>query len=152
MTESSSKIKPLNINVANNNNPNNNNNPESKNEKPLTLNRQNTNNSNNNNNININSANNLLLMKNTLSAETQIQNMKDEENFKKAKTMGPSQRCDRFGNPIGNSGGQYHVTFLDRVSKNNFVEVIKVDNFKEYNKMEETSHKEGAGVGCCLII
>lgn len=112
-------------------------------EKPLILNRQET-----NNNIKINnnnSSNNILTLKNN------DQQNKEKVKIMKAQTMG-SQRCDRFGNPIGNKSGQYHVTFLDRVSKNNFVEIIKVDNFKEYNKMEEVSANKGSSAGCCLIV
>lgn len=70
----------------------------------------------------------------------------------KSKSMTAPKRFDRYGNPIRNGGGgQYHISFLDRVSKYNIVEVIKVDNYKEYNKMEDTSNKNGKGVGCCLV-
>ena len=67
----------------------------------------------------------------------------------KAKTFETRKRLDRFGNMIIH-GGNHKVTFIDRVSKNNFTEVVKVENFKEYNKMEETSNSRGNG--CCLIL
>ena len=58
------------------------------------------------------------------------------------------KRIDRFGNPIERNGKQ-KVTFIDRITKNNFIEVIKIESFKEYNKMEEvSSHKTN---NCCLI-
>ena len=59
------------------------------------------------------------------------------------------KRYDIFGNLI-TPGGKQKISFIDKVTKNNFVEVIKIENFKEYNKMEEVPHKSGNG--CCLII
>ena len=58
-------------------------------------------------------------------------------------------RRDRLGNEIFH-GGKYKVTFIDKVTKKNFSEVIKVENYKEYNKMEEPSSNRGNG--CCLLI
>ena len=58
------------------------------------------------------------------------------------------KRVDRFGEPITH-GGKQKVTFIDRITKNNFHELIKIESFKEYNKMEEVSnHKTN---NCCLI-
>lgn len=84
------------------------------------------------------------------------QKLKEKPNIMKSKTM-TSKRYDRFGNPIGNFGenkGQYHVSFLDDVTnnKNMIVEEIKVENFKEFNKIEEPSSTGGGKVGCCLIV
>ena len=58
-------------------------------------------------------------------------------------------RRDRKGNEIFH-GGKYKVTFIDKVTNKNFSEVIKVENYKEYNKMEEQSSSKGNG--CCLLI
>ena len=60
-----------------------------------------------------------------------------------------SKRVDRFNTPITKKGKQ-KVTFIDRITKNNFIEVIKVESFKEYNKMEEvtSSHKNN----CCILV
>ena len=59
------------------------------------------------------------------------------------------KRIDRFGIPIAR-GGKQKVTFLDRITKSNFTEVIKVESFKEYNKMEEvTSNRRNT---CCIIL
>jgi hypothetical protein len=54
------------------------------------------------------------------------------------------KRVDRNNIPI-TKGGKQKVTF-----KNNFTEVIKVESFKEYNKMEEVSnsHKNN----CCILV
>ena len=53
------------------------------------------------------------------------------------------KRVDRFGEPIltrlKGGQGKHKVTFIDRITKNNFAEVIKIESFKEYNKMEEIS-------------
>ena len=46
-------------------------------------------------------------------------------------------------------GGKQKVTFIDRVSNNNFTEVVKVENFKKYNKMEQPS--SNAGYNCCIL-
>ena len=58
------------------------------------------------------------------------------------------KRVDRFGTPITHNGKQ-KVTFIDSITKNNFNEVIKVESFKEYNKMEEVTNTRNNN--CCLI-
>ena len=79
------------------------------------------------------------------------QSLKNSINFSKAQTKSREidKRYDIFGNLI-KSGGIHHISFIDRVSKNNFTEVIKIDNYKEYNKMEEIAPTNGNG--CCVII
>ncbi len=59
------------------------------------------------------------------------------------------KRIDSFGNPI-TKGGKQKVTFIDRITKNNFTEVIKVECFKEYNKMEEVTNDKRNN--CCIIL
>ena len=46
-------------------------------------------------------------------------------------------------------GGKQKVTFIDRVSKKNLTEVVKIENFKEYNKMEEVNNKN-QGDNCSM--
>ena len=58
------------------------------------------------------------------------------------------KRVDRFGAPISR-GGKQKVTFIDRITKRNFVEVIKVESYKEFNKMEEVTNKKVNN--CCFI-
>ena len=60
------------------------------------------------------------------------------------------KRVDRFGTPINKGGKNHKVTFIDKIVKKNFAEVIKIESFKEYNKMEEVSHTKKNN--CCLII
>ena len=102
---------------------------------------------NKNNNI----SNNDLENKNNNKNTDMDKEKKDISNSKiyKAKTFETGKRVDKYGNKIIH-GGNHKVTFIDRVSKNNFTEVVKVENYKEYNKMEEPSNNRGNG--CCFII
>ena len=83
--------------------------------------------------------------KNDLEDENNPTNNKNNKLNKNEKAI----RRDRDGNEIFH-GGKYKVTFIDRVTNNNFSEVIKVENYKEYNKMEEPNSNRGNG--CCLLI
>ena len=96
----------------------------------------NDNKQNNNNNNNINDKQKL-----------NINNSK----INKAKTFETGKRKDRYGNMIIH-GGKQKVTFIDRVSKNNFTEVVKVENYKEYNKMEEQTESGSRGNICCCFL
>ena len=60
------------------------------------------------------------------------------------------KRLDRFGCPIL-KGGKQRVTFIDKITKTNFVEVIKIESFKEFNKMEEIKSSNHRNT-CCEII
>ena len=60
-----------------------------------------------------------------------------------------NKRYDRYGNPIIKKGKQ-RVTFIDKMTPNNFVNVIKIESYKEYNKMEEVSSSNRQN-NCCLI-
>ena len=59
------------------------------------------------------------------------------------------KRVDRFGEPI-TKGGKQKVTFIDRITKNNFTDVIKIESFKDYNKMEEVISTSKNN--CCIVI
>ena len=86
---------------------------------------------------------------NTERDRVKEKNVISNSKINKAKTFETGKRTDRFGNMIIH-GGNHKVTFIDRVSKNNFTEVVKVENYKEYNKMEDSSNNKGNG--CCLIL
>ena len=90
-------------------------------------------------------------IKKTLNNKDTPNSLKNSINFSKAQTKSREidKRYDIFGNLI-ERGGNHHISFIDRISKNNFVEVIKIDNFKEYNRMEEIAPNNGNG--CCVII
>ena len=83
--------------------------------------------------------------KNDLDDKNNPTNNKNNKVNKKEKGV----RHDRLGNEIFR-GGKYKVTFIDNVTEKNFSEVIKVENYKEYNKMEEPNSSRGNG--CCLLI
>ena len=77
--------------------------------------------------------------------------LKNTLTFSKAQTKSREfdKRYDMFGNLI-TRGGKQKISFIDKITKNNFVEVIKIENYKEYNKMEEVPRNNGNG--CCLLI
>ena len=60
------------------------------------------------------------------------------------------KRLDRFGCPIL-KGGKQRVTFIDKITKTNFVEVIKIESFKEFNKMEEIKSSNHRNTSCEII-
>jgi hypothetical protein len=59
------------------------------------------------------------------------------------------KRVDRFGTPIAR-GGKHKVTFIDRITKSSFTEVIKIESYKEFNKMEEVSNNRKNY--CCFLL
>jgi hypothetical protein len=75
-------------------------------------------------------------------------NLQINSKINKVKTFDKDKRIDRYGNTIIH-GGKQKVSFIDKISKNNLFEVVKVENFKQFNKMEETS--KNIGNGCCLL-
>ena len=79
------------------------------------------------------------------------QSLKNSINFCKAQTKSREidKRCDMFGNFIVH-GGKQKISFIDQISKNSLFEIIKIESYKEYNKMEEVAPTNGNS--CCLII
>ena len=84
--------------------------------------------------------------KDKLHLKTNINNKNTNKNIDLYFTP---KRMDRNNNPII-KGGKQKVTFIDKITNSNFTEVIKVESFKEYNKMEEVSnsHKNN----CCILV
>lgn len=107
-------------------------------------------NENNNNAKNIELSNDIYTKKFNKIKDTS-QSLKNSVTFSKAQTKSREldKRYDRIGNLITHRGKQ-KISFLDRISKNNLAEIIKIDNYKEYNKMEEIAPTNGNG--CCFII
>ena len=106
------------------------------------------------NNNNLNNMNEDFSKCKTKKSSIPLQNsgnnfIKINSTLNKVKTFNNERRTDRFGNMIIH-GGKQKVSFIDRITKNNFIEVVKVENFKEYNKMEETSNNKGNN--CCFLI
>jgi hypothetical protein len=69
-------------------------------------------------------------------------------NYSKTNDSFKLKRFDRLGNEICKNGKQ-KVTFIDKVSERSLKEYINVENFKEYNKMEDINLAQHNG--CCLI-
>ena len=94
---------------------------------------------------------NNFLKKKSCNIKERPQSLKNSLTFSNAQTRSRElyKRIDMFGNQITH-GGKHKISFIDRISKNNLIEVIKVENYKEYNKMEEVTQSRGNG--CCLVI
>ena len=93
---------------------------------------------------------------NKIIPEDEIQSINNKKEDKKNKNMLNSnnnnlkgKRVDRFGNPIIKKGKQ-KVSFMDKMTSNNFAEIIKIESYKEYNKMEEVSTSSQQN-NCCVI-
>ena len=56
------------------------------------------------------------------------------------------QRKDLYGNPIIKKGKQ-RVTF-----SNQFVDIIKIKSYKDYNKTEEIKSNKNFYNNCCLLV
>ena len=92
------------------------------------------------------------ILKKNFDNKDNSQSLKNSLVFSKAQTKSreiDNKRYDTSGNLI-TKGGKQRITFIDKISNANFVEVIKVENYKEYNKMEEITPNNGNG--CCLLI
>ena len=93
---------------------------------------------------------------NKISDKKLINNIiQNNPKLNKIKTFNIQKRTDKFGNKII-PGGKQKVTFIDRISKNNLTEVVKIENFKEYNKMEEINNKnqgDNCSINnCCFLL
>ena len=93
---------------------------------------------------------------NKIIPEDEIQSINNKKEDKKKENMLNSnnnnlkgKRVDRFGNPIIKKGKQ-KVSFMDKMTSNNFAEIIKIESYKEYNKMEEVSTSSQQN-NCCVI-
>ena len=78
------------------------------------------------------------------SINNKKEDKKKENNLKSNNNKLNGKRVDRFGNPILKKGKQ-KISF-----SNNFVEIIKIESYKEYNKMEEVSSSNQQN-NCCAI-
>ncbi len=69
-------------------------------------------------------------------------------------TVRQSFRNDFYGNIIKKGDKKYKVTFIDDVKKVNLKEIIFIENWKEYNIVEETKEftKKNDCCGKCVII
>ena len=87
---------------------------------------------------------------NKIIPENEVQSINNKEDKKKENNLNSNnnkldgKRVDRHGNHILKKGKQ-KISF-----SNNFVEIIKIESYKEYNKMEEVSTSSQQN-NCCVI-
>ena len=112
-----------------------------------------------------NNENNLYVSKKTRhteSSEGNSNNMEndnkgidqDEQSFHKKlteKEITKGKRFDNYGNEITKNGKQ-KVTFIDKVKQVNFMDVIQIESFKEYNKEEEIKENKNSYNSCCSLL
>ena len=72
--------------------------------------------------------------------------LSNEENNKSKS----EKRVDRFGNNISPKGKQ-KISFIDKITKNKLVDIINIESYKQYNKMEEVSYCNNHN-NCCFLI
>ena len=84
-------------------------------------------------------------MSNDSSHKQDIQSSQKSESNNNCKY----NRIDSFGNLIKKKGKQ-KISFIDKITKKTFVDVIKIESYKAYNKMEELSHTDMQN-NCCII-
>ena len=65
-------------------------------------------------------------------------------------TFKNEKRINRFKN-TNNINIKKNVKFIDKVTKNKLVEIINIECFKQYNKMEEICFSNNHD-NCCIII
>ena len=91
-------------------------------------------------------SNNILILKNNKITETDISN-----NNNKTKTNSNNRkRKDKNGNIICRHGKQ-RISFIDKINNKNLVDIINIDSFKQYNKIEEVSYIVNNNK-CCIVI
>ena len=60
-----------------------------------------------------------------------------------------SNRKDWYGNNI-TKGGKQRVTFIDKITNNTFIDVVKIECFKDYNKVEPINND--IKIKCCILV
>ena len=78
----------------------------------------------------------------------------DEHSFHKKMTekiTTKNKRVDRNGNLIEKNGKQ-RVTFIDKVQPVKFTEIIEIESFKDYNKMNVRPLKNNNSLNSCCSL
>lgn len=112
--------------------------------------------STNSNNVNIN--NNILVI-NKFNPQKSINKSFNETeksgnpNFDTEDPNSPKKRKERKGNEINrHTKNQFHVTFIDKISKKRLADIVDIESYKEYNITEEIPSNSGKKNSCCIII
>ena len=61
-----------------------------------------------------------------------------------------NERCDKFGNLIKKNGKQ-KISFLDKIEKRRICEIIEIESYKEYNKMNDIKFNNNGKNNCCIL-
>ena len=97
-------------------------------------------------NVNIN--NNILVI-NKISPEKSINN---SNAFDMEDLNSPKRRCDVKGNEIDKNIKKHGVTFIDKITKKRFVDVVDIESFKEFNIPEDIEEEKKQKNSCCVIV
>ena len=96
------------------------------------------------------SSNNQISLFNNISPEREVSN--NNRSIKITQfdcTTNNSKRTDRKGNEICKHGKQ-RITFCDKITNNKLVDIINIESFKQYNKIEEVNYTDDHS--CCIIV
>ena len=96
---------------------------------------------------------------NNFKPEQEIQKSKNNKSIKIKNNNKQSQKKDSIKNEkkvniygnIMNIKIKKNVKFIDKITKNKLAEIINIESFKKYNKMEEVSDSNNHN-NCCIII
>ena len=78
------------------------------------------------------------------------QEEKNSKSPKKKRNKDKDKREDYYGEQIKHKGKQ-KITFIDQISNNRLVDVVKIASYKEYNVMEDNVGKDSDSSGCCNV-
>jgi len=68
----------------------------------------------------------------------------------KNNTINNNERYDKFGNLIKKNGNQ-KISFLDKIEKKRIYEIIEIESYKEYNKINDIKFNNNGKNNCCVI-
>lgn len=120
----------------------------------VVINNQNIN--TNSNNVNIN--NNILVINKFAQQKSINKSFNETEksgnpNFDIEDLNSPKKRKYRKGNEINrHQKNQFHVTFLDKISKKRLADIVDIESYKEYNITEDLPSNSSKKNACCIII
>ena len=66
------------------------------------------------------------------------------------KNITRKKRKDKYGNLITKKGKQ-KISFLDKISAASLTNIINIESFKNYNKMEEITTNGNSYNSCCSL-
>ncbi len=96
------------------------------------------------------SSKNQIFLLNKISPEKEVSNNNRSIKISQLEcTTSNLKRTDRKGNEICKHGKQ-RITFCDKINKNKLVDIINIESFKQYNKIEEVAYIDNHG--CCIIM